>query len=95
MIEISGGMATQMPDSVKKKVTGNTLMEFTNDGKYILTGMDKLFHNGNYILSDDEKTLTITPEATKESEKNTIEQISESKLIFTDKLGTRLVAVPQ
>lgn len=93
MTEVSGGMSARMPDSLRKQLVKNMSLEFFTDNKYVLTGIDTSTHKGSYTLSDDGKTLTITPEATGKPEKNIIEELSGSKLIFADNFGTRLVAV--
>ena len=82
----------QMPDSLKAKMMQGT-MEFTKDGKIMLTGMGD-DQSGTYTLSDDGKTLTVTVSGHPETDD--VNELSSSKLVITDKAqGGKLTAVPR
>ena len=83
-----------MPDSVKGNIAKGT-MEFTKDGRILLTGMGKgADQAGTYTLSDDGKILTVVTNG--RSEVNDVTELSKSKLVIVDKLnGGTLTAVPK
>ena len=81
-----------MPDSIKNKIMQGT-MEFTQDGKYMITGMEA-DKSGTYVLSDDGKTLTVTTNGA--AEMNDVMELSKSKLVISDKTnGSKLTATPK
>lgn len=90
MKDISGGDAAQIPDSVKARMISTSVMEFMADNKYSLSGMDAGAQTGTYSLSDDGKMLSITPDASKIKEVDTIKELTEGTMVVVDKSGTRL-----
>ncbi len=94
IIKMSGGMVAKMSDTVIAAMIKNNFLQFDADGSYHLQTLDTITHGGVYKLSDDERYLIITPDATKRTDTNTVNEITTSSLIFTDPVGTRLEAVP-
>ena len=81
-----------LPDSTKAEVMKGT-MEFTKDGKLMLTGMGN-DQTGTYTLSDDGKTLFVTTAGKTES--NDILELSSSKMVLLDKTNqSKLTVVPR
>lgn len=81
-----------LPDSVKANAMKGT-MEFTTDGKWIVTGMGN-DQSGSYTLSDDGKTLFVVSNGKTES--NEILEISSSKMVLLDKSNnSKLTVVPK
>ena len=72
-----------MSDSIKNVIYATATMEFTNDGKFISSGMGPT-KNGSYTISDDGKTLTSTDEGSTTPDILTIEEISSGKMIIKD-----------
>jgi hypothetical protein len=77
---ISGGDASQMPDSIKTEILSSATMEFTKDGKFNVTMMGSKT-SGTYSVSDDGKTLTTTDEG-KTAETAEILEISKDKIVL-------------
>ena len=81
-----------LPDSIKASVMKGT-MEFTKDGKMILSGMGN-DQSGTYTLSDDGKTLFVITNGKTES--NDILEITSSKMVLQDKTNnSKLTVVPR
>lgn len=81
-----------IPDSVKAQAMKGT-MEFTKDGKMILTGMGN-DQSGTYTLSDDGKTLFVVTNG--KSESNEILELTSSKMVLSDKTNnSKLTVVPR
>lgn len=81
-----------VPDSTKASVMKGT-MEFTKDGKLIISGMGN-DQKGTYSLSDDGKTLFVVINGKTES--NQIMELSSSKMILVDKANnSKLTVVPR
>lgn len=78
-----------MPDSIKNQLMQGT-MEFTKDGKLLLSGMGN-DQSGTYTISDDGKTLTVVSNG--RTETNKIDELTKSKLVITDNTnGSKLSA---
>ena len=69
-----------IPDTVKAAAMKGT-MEFTKDGKWLVTGMGK-DQSGTYTLSDDGKTVFIVSNA--RTETNQVLELTKSKMILFD-----------
>ncbi len=81
-----------LPDSVKAVVMKGT-MEFTKDGKLILTGMGN-DQSGTYTMSDDGKTLFVVTKGKTES--NDILELTSSKMVLSDKTNnSKITVVPR
>ena len=81
-----------LPDSVKASVMKGT-MEFTKDGKMIITGMGN-DQSGTYTLSDDGKTLFVVTNG--QTQSNEIKELTSSKLVLFDKTNnSTLTAAPR
>lgn len=81
-----------LPDSTKAAVMKGT-MEFTKDGKMLLTGMGT-DQSGTYTLSDDGKTLFVVTNG--KSESNDILELTSSKMVLQDKTNnSKLTVVPR
>ncbi|MDB5224151.1 MAG: hypothetical protein JWN83_2818 [Chitinophagaceae bacterium] len=81
-----------VPDSIKATLLKGT-MEFTKDGKMILTGMGN-DQSGTYTLSDDGKTLFVVTNGNTES--NDILELTSSKMVLSDKTkNSKLTVVPR
>jgi len=81
-----------LPDSIKTSVKKGT-MEFTKDGKMLLTGMGN-DQSGTYTISDDGKTLFVVTNGKTES--NDIVEITSSKMVLSDKTNnSKLTVVPR
>lgn len=81
-----------LPDSVKAIVMKGT-MEFTKDGKMMLTGIGN-DPSGTYTISDDGKTLFVVTNGKTES--NEIIELTSSKMILLDKTtNSKLTVVPR
>jgi hypothetical protein len=83
-----------LPDSIKQKVTQGS-MEFTKDGKLVLTGLNVGGDNtATYTLSEDGKTLTVV--ANGQTQTNDVRELSKSKLSLHDQTsGSTITAVPK
>jgi regulatory protein YycI of two-component signal transduction system YycFG len=81
----------EVPDSIKNALKQGTL-EFTKDGKFLLTGMGTDNQSGTYTLSDDgKKLITVT---NGRSETNEINELTKTKIILTDtRNSSRITAV--
>lgn len=90
--ELSGDNAALIPDSVKTKLLDNSTMEFKADNTFILTGMEPEPQQGTFAISTDGKRLTLIPYKTKKVEVDTINELSGTKLVITDKLGNKLTS---
>jgi len=81
-----------MPDTAKTTLMKGTL-QFTQDGKMIITGMGKN-QSGTYTLSDDGKKLFVIVNG--KTETNEIKELTTSKMILIDKTNnTKLTVVPR
>ena len=81
-----------MPDTAKATLMKGTL-EFTQDGKMIITGMGKN-QSGTYTLSDDGKKLFVIVNG--KTETNEIKELTTSKMILIDKTNnSKLTVVPR
>ncbi len=81
-----------MPDTAKATLMKGTL-EFTQNGKMIITGMGKN-QSGTYTLSDDGKKLFVMVNG--KTETNEIKELTSSKMILTDNSNnTKLTVVPR
>lgn len=81
-----------LPDSVKASVMKGT-MEFTKDGKMLLTGMGN-DQSGTYTISEDGKTIFVVTQG--QTQSNEIKEITSSKLVLFDKTNnSTLTAVPR
>jgi hypothetical protein len=81
-----------VPDSIKKSLLKGT-MEFTKDGKLILTGLGN-DQTGSYSLSDDGKTLFVVTNGSTET--NDIMELTSSKMVLFDKTNqSKLTVVPK
>ena len=81
-----------LPDSVKASVMKGT-MEFTKDGKMIITGMGN-DQTGTYTLSDDGKALFVVTNGKTES--NDILELTSKKMVLSDKANnSKLTVVPR
>lgn len=80
-----------VPDSIKKALMQGTL-EFTKDGKFLVTGMGLDDQSGTYAISaDGKKLITVTNGRT---ETNEINELTKSKITLTDtRNSSRLTAV--
>lgn len=83
-----------LPDSVKQKVIRGT-MEFTSNGRLLLTGINMGGDNAaTYTLSDDGKILTVI--ANGQQQVNNISELSTTKLSLRDQnSGSTITAVPK
>ena len=83
-----------LQDSIKQKVIQGS-MEFTNDGKLLLTGMNTEGDStANYTLSEDGKILTVIFNG--HQQVNNIKELSKSKLTLRDQTsGSTITAVPK
>ena len=70
-----------MPDSIKKELFGKTIIEFTRDGKYYISG-PQMKDTGTYILSDKGTTLTVTGSNLKITEMS-IDSLNAERIVFT------------
>ena len=95
---LSGGMAKDMPDSVKKEMSDKLTLEFTKDGKYMMTG-GGADEKGDYTISDDLKTLTMTRGGTGNGGKSMphdINELSKDKVVLTEKeSNTQITLAPR
>ena len=81
-----------LPDSVKASVMKGT-MEFTKDGKMLITGMGN-DQSGTYTVSEDGKTLFVVTNG--QTQSNDIKEVTSSKLVLFDKTNnSTLTAVPR
>jgi hypothetical protein len=81
-----------LPDSVKANAMKGT-MEFTKDGKWLVTGMGN-DQSGTYTLSEDGKMLFVVSNGKTES--NEIVELSGSKMVLLDKSNnSKLTVVPR
>ncbi len=81
-----------MPDTTKATLLKGTL-EFTQDGKMIITGMGKN-QSGTYTLSDDGKNLFVIVNG--KTETNEIKELTTSKMILIEKPNnSKLTVVPR
>lgn len=78
-----------LPDSVKANAMKGT-MEFTKEGKWIVTGMGN-DQSGTYTLSEDGKTLFVV--ANGKTETNEIVEITGSRMILLDKSNNSKLTV--
>ena len=79
-------------DSIKKSLLRGT-MEFTKDGKLILTGLGN-DQTGSYTLSDDGKTLFVVTHG--KTENNDIMELTKSRMVLLDKTNqSKLTVVPR
>ncbi len=78
-----------VPDSIKNSLLRGT-MEFTKNGKLILTGIGNN-QSGTYTLSDDGKTLFVVTNGKTES--NDIVELSASKMVLVDKTNNSKLTV--
>ena len=74
---------SKMPEAEKKELIEKTLMEFTADGKCMITSREGT-ENGSYTLSEDGKTLSMKQDGTDRSDKVDVNELSENKLVLTD-----------
>lgn len=81
-----------LPDSVKANAMKGT-MEFTKDGKWLVTGMGN-DQSGTYTLSENGKTLFVVSNG--KTETNEIVELSSSKMVLLDKSNnSKLTVVPK
>jgi len=81
-----------LPDSVKASVMKGT-MEFTKDGKMLITGMGN-DQSGTYTVSEDGKTIFVVTNG--QTQSNEIREVTSSKLVLFDKTNnSTLTAVPR
>ena len=81
-----------MPDTTKATLMKGTL-QFTQDGKMIITGMGKN-QSGTYTLSHDGKNLFVMVNG--KTETNEIKELTTSKMILIDKTNnSKLTVVPR
>ena len=81
-----------MPDTAKTTLMKGTL-QFTQDGKMIITGMGKN-QSGTYTLSDDGENLFVMVNG--KTETNEIKELTTSKMILIDKSNnSKLTLVPR
>jgi len=81
-----------MPDTTRATLMKGTL-EFTQDGKMIITGMGKN-QSGTYTLSDDGKNLFVIVNG--KTETNEIKELTTSKMILIEKPNnSKLTVVPR
>lgn len=78
-------------DSVKAVMMKNAKMEFTDDNKFIFTGLSSIPLTGTYKLWDNGKTLTLTPDNGGESYNHSILELTDVKLSLLDPNGNNLV----
>ena len=78
-----------VPDSIKAAAMKGT-MEFTNDKKWLITGMGK-DQAGTYTLSDDGKTLFVV--ANGKTETHEIVELTASKMVLLDRSNNSKVTV--
>lgn len=88
---ISGGKASEIPDSVKESMK-KSVMEFTADGKFNLTG-NSYPYAGTYSLSADGKKITLTPTTGSGPETDIIDELTADKMSVTDSTGTKMECV--
>ncbi|MEO7309640.1 MAG: lipocalin family protein [Chitinophagaceae bacterium] len=95
MTDISGGQMAAMPDSIKKDIMDKATLEFTKDGKYMITGIPN-GETGAYTLTEDGKTLTMTPSTGGAGETSELNEIAKDKMVMTGKSsGSKITAVPR
>jgi hypothetical protein len=81
-----------LADTAKATLMKGTL-QFTQDGKMILTGMGKN-QSGTYSLSDDGKNLFVMVNG--KTETNEIKELTTSKMILIDKTNnSKITVVPR
>ena len=81
---VSGTQLNDLTDSMKTVIYATATMEFTNDGKFISSGMGPT-KGGTYSVSDDGKTLTTTDEGSTTPDMLDIAEISKDKMVVKDK----------
>ena len=83
----------EVPDSIKKVLSKGTL-EFTKDGKFLVTGMGMDDQTGTYTVSENGKKLVTVTNG--RSETNEINELTKIKIILTDtRNSSRVTAVPK
>ena len=79
---IKGGDADLMPDSIRTEIYSSANMEFTKDGKFMVSMLNNKT-TGTYSVSDDGKKLTTTDGERKTPEIADILEISADKFIIS------------
>ena len=74
-----------MPDSTKKELFEKTIIEFTRDGKYYISG-PQMKDTGTYVLSDKGKTLTVTGSKDSKITEMSIDSLNSERIVFTTRL---------
>ncbi len=81
-----------LPDTAKVSLMKGTL-QFTRDGKMILTGMGKN-QSGTYTVSDDGKNLYVIING--KTETNEIRELTPTRMILIDKTNnSKITVVPR
>lgn len=81
-----------LPDSIKALAMKGT-MEFTKDGKWLVSGMGN-DQSGTYTLSEDGKTIFVV--ANGKTETNEIVELTKERMVLLDKLNnSKLTVVPR
>jgi len=78
-------------DSVKAVMMKNAKMEFTEDNKFIFTGLSSVPLTGTYKLWESGKTLTLKPDNGGESYNHSILELTDVKLSLLDPNGNNLI----
>ena len=82
---VSGGEAAQMPDSIKNVIYSSATMEFTKDGKFMMTMPGEKGKGGSYSVSDDGKTLNMTDEGSTKPDPADLIEISKDKCVIKNR----------
>ena len=77
-------MNVSMADSLKKVLLGKTVIEFTRDGKYYISG-PQTNDTGTYTLSDKGKTLNITASRDSKITEISIDSLNAERIVLTTK----------
>jgi len=85
--DISGGRASEMPDSVQQNIKKATV-EFGSDGKFHLSDGQKPYE-GSYTLDAEGKHLNLNPTTGEGPETDSIADITADKLVIVDVSGTK------
>lgn len=83
---------TPIPDSSKAEMLKNATMEFTKDGSYS-SNSGGVTMGGKYTISDDGKTLSLSPTQGDKTDVN-VTELTSSKFVGSAK-GSTITCVPQ
>lgn len=84
LTDVSGEGASKMSDGEKKEMLDKLVLEFTKDGKCIMSGQGDTPQTGTYTLSEDEKTLTMKQDGHENGEQMNVGELTSGKLVMTE-----------